>query len=136
MASILDQDFGSESEEGDFNPEPGADSDNEDASGSEQGHHTKKRTKTRDRSDQRRIRKRRPVEDNDEVHEIGQRNQAEHLRPASKQEEDDIKDEEDDQYDLADNDGVHGELNEDEEDDEEDDDEEDAISVRFSGCIW
>ena len=139
MASILDQDLGSESEEGDFNPDPGADSDNEDASGSEQGHHTKKKTNNGHSSEGIKSRKPRSAEDEDDslgADEIGRRQQTKDSRRIFKRDKDDFKNEDNDQDDLVGNNGVYDDENEDEdEEDEEDDDDEDAISVRYIAWI-
>ena len=115
MASILDQDFGSESEEGNFNPEPGADSDNEIESGPENQQSTSKNVNGTDERRQSAV-----------DHKNGDAQGA----SGTKLHEGDIKDESEDR------DGVGvvnrtGDDEDDEEDDEddEDEDEEDAISV-------
>ena len=106
MASILDQDFGSESEEGDFNPEPGVDSDEHNESDPEQ-------TAPHTNGD-------RPQSNG----KIGRHDDSKGSRAESSKENNGIKDDEED-GDATRNDPD----DEDDDEDEGDEDDEDAISV-------
>ena len=99
-ADFLNQDFGSESEDDNFNPAPAGDSDN-DAAGDSDGE-LNVTTKVNGTSQRKRP--------------LGQRNAGE--------EDEDIKDDG-----IEDADGV-GDEDDDEDEEEEDEDEEEAISVR------
>ena len=132
MASILDQDFGSESE-GDFNPDPGADSDNDNESASEKQQNPSKVVNGTDRGHRDLI----GSEDDNEAEEASgskrnrQRKSRENSRPGVKRGEGSVKDEDEERKRIADDDVVRGEEDDEEdEEDDEDEDDEDAISVR------
>lgn len=107
MASILDQDFGSESEEGEFNPEPGVDSDDHNESDPEQ-------TAPHTNGD-------RPQSNGKK----GRHDDSKGSRAESSKENNGVKDD-----DEEDGDAVRNDPDDDDDDeDEEDEDDEDAISV-------
>ncbi|KAL9099446.1 MAG: hypothetical protein Q9163_005058 [Psora crenata] len=132
MASILNQDFGSESEEGDFNPEPGADSDNDIESGSENDQNANGRANGT-------VRVRQDGE-GDGAGELSvsrpdkQNKGLESPRPTTEQHRDRPKGKDNDEGGIDDVDGAAEDDNEDDdeedEEDDEDEDDEDAISRR------
>ncbi|KAL9129599.1 MAG: hypothetical protein Q9217_001987 [Psora testacea] len=134
MASILDQDFGSESEEGDFNPEPGADSDNENESDPED----QQKTNINLNGINQRHRNTAGSEGGEIKETSGpkstkQRKSRGTSRSKAKEDEEDIKDEDEDKGGIGRINGTgEEEDDEDEEEEEEgeDDDDEDAISRR------
>ncbi len=119
-AALLNQDFGPESEDDDFNPAPAVESDDEAAGDSEnenKGQTTPDSTKRRASSvaDDRSL---------DARSNQGQRNGERRTQPVE-DEDDDVKDEEPRVNGI----GEDGEEEEGDEADEDDEDEEDAISV-------
>ena len=136
MASILDQDFGSESEEGDFNPEPGKESDN--GSGSEQGYPVHQKANGNDKQRKRGVGRGHTIEEDDDEPSGRRRNHGDDASRASDK-EDDVKGEEEKKDGIAASNGAHDDDDDDgdedeEDEDEDDEDEEDAISVRRTGC--
>lgn len=131
MASILDQDFGSESEEGDFNPEPVADSDDERKAAPQRVSHKSRSTNG--------VSGKSRADDGEE--ESG----SERLANGSRRKTSTGQDQDDDEDDLKEDEekdegtgARRGQDDDDEEDDEDEDDEddEDAISVLLSQLPW
>ena len=127
--ALLDQDFGSESEDDNFNPAPAEESDNEGADELENDvNGGSNADMVRRRSTDQRI-----DEDGDEDEQNSQQSPPERVngRQQSRNGSLDPKSEDEEDYQRNQNgDRGHGD-DDDEEEDEEDDDDEDAISVRL-----
>ncbi|KKK15633.1 transcription elongation factor SPT5 [Aspergillus rambellii] len=121
--NLLDQDFGSEEEDDDFNPAPADDSDNENAV----NHRSANRNRVEDDDDD---------DDEDDVRVGGGRSQQRRDysddEAQDKRGGDDAEDDFDDDDGRRDDDNEGGEEDDDDEDEEEDNDDEDAVSGRPS----